>query len=442
MAGLRSSMPTHRIDAGPFLDRAFDAVFSVFVFLTIFLPGGSVYGFNFKYPIYLCLLPLGAVVLFRRRLATPSHLVLLCVVPVLLAGWIVVGLVRDFTLSGVVRQYTDILLTLLLCWLFVLYSAGLPARRLRFIRLVLNAATATAVLKLVLIGYAVLRGIPVVQMVVWLDDVFGVDLMTMDLGALFGRVQFVSDALIPVCIFTVLRYRDRLGIGTVRASLTMLVLLVSLIFSFSRFFFGFAALAFLLGLLLAKRDRFQAVLASVLGVAVLAALPVLVSLYQLRFASAGTAQSDSERTGQIPPLIALFLRAPLLGNGLGSYSTALLRNTTEAGRYGYEQQLLALVAQVGLLGVSLLAGLALYYYRNLWWMGALRLRDRLAIATLLLAWIAVGLTNPLLFHPVAGILYATLAAFAGLDGDTPHRTRGSRSRLGLQLQSWHQTAGN
>jgi len=43
----------------------------------------------------------------------------------------------------------------------------------------------------------------------------------------------------------------------------------------------------------------------------------------------------------------------------------------------------------------------------------------LAIATMLVFWIAAGLYNPLLFHPVAGVNYAVLAALAAL---TPSRS--------------------
>ena len=404
------------MDLRPILDRTFDLLFFAFVFCTIFLPGGSIYGFNYKYPLYLCLLPLAGYAFFRRRLATRSNLVACFATPIVLAFWIAVGQAHHFSLPASLRQYVDILLTFLLCWLLTLYSQGESVRRLRFLELILNASIATATLKIGLLLYAALSGTPVLAIVYWINEVFSVDLMAMDLGDLLGRIQFFADALIPICIFTLLRHRDRLRISSVRATLMILLLLVSVLFSFSRYFWGFTALAFVLGLLVAKRDRFRTVLSCVLGVVVLLSLPILVTLYQIRFSAQVAGDSDNLRSEQIPVLLNFFSDAPLLGHGLGSYSTLLLRDNTESGRYSYEVQLLALPGQIGLVGVALILLMGAWFYTDLWWSGKLRLFDRLALILLLAFWVAGGLTNPLLFHPIAGLNYAALAALAGLNG--------------------------
>ena len=411
------------------LDDAFDWFFSIFIFITVFLPGGSIHGVNFKYPVYAGLLPLAAYRLFRHRQATAAKLALLLAVPAALSGWIILGLSHGFNLSGVLRQFADMLLTLLVCWLVSMFCDKEESRRLRFLSLAVNAAIATAVLKLSLIAYAVFRGIPVVQMVLWLDGVFGVDLMTMDLGSLFGRVQFISDELIPVCIFVVLRFRERLKIGNSRASLAILLLLGSVLFSFSRYFWGFTALAFVLGLLLGKRDRFQAVIIFVLAVSVVASLPALVALYQLRFSTEVAGESDILRNGQISALKDFFIDAPFFGHGLGSYTTQNIRGSTEAGRASYEVQLLALPAQIGLVGMCFYIALALYYYSRLWWNSPLLSLDRLGIFLLLMFWFAAGFTNPLLFHPVAGVNYAMLAILSKLTARDVQRVRRLRSQL-------------
>jgi hypothetical protein len=396
------------------MDDAFGWILYTFVFVTVFLPGGSVYGVNFKYPLYVVLLPLAAYSIFRRHQATVSQLGLLAAVPAILSAWMVLGLCQGFGISSVLRQYTDILLTLLLCWLTVVFCGQDQSRRLGFLNLVVNAVIATAVLKIGLIAYSVIRGIPVVQMVLVLDKVFGVELMTMDLGALFGRIQFISDELIPVCIFIVLRHRDRLKIGSVRASLTIVLLLISVLFGFSRYFWGFTALAFVMGLALGKRDRFQAVLVTVVSLSVIASLPLLAALYQLRFSTEVAGWSDIQRAEQVPALQEFFVDAPVFGHGLGSFATKAIRGDTEAGRFAYEVQLLALPAQIGLVGTTFLILLGAYYYSGLWWNSVLTLPDRVGIGLLILFWLAAGFTNPLLFHPIAGVNYATLATVSGI----------------------------
>ena len=411
-------------------DRAFTWFFFTYIFVTVFLPGGSLFGINFKFPLYLGLLPLAVFNIFRRRQSSAVHLALIVAVPTVLGAWVVLAQLYGFGPASSFRQFQDMLLTLLLCWLTVIFCDGKDDRRLRYFRVVLNSVIATAVLKIGLIAYAVLRGIPVVEMVEWLSKIFGVQLMTMDLGALFGRVQFVSDELIPVCIYMILRHRDCLKLGSRRAALTVLLLIVSVLFSFSRYFWAFTLVAFLIGLLLGKRDRFQAVLAGLLLFVVLASLPVLVVLYQLRFSQAVAGASDQERTEQIQALKDLFVDAPLLGHGLGSYATRLLREPSEAGRYSYEVQFLALSGQIGLLGILFFFALGAFYYRGLWWRSTVAFGDRIGLALLLLAWLAAGLSNPLLFHPVAGINYALIATLGAFAGQPTKRKSPARSLEG------------
>ena len=416
--GMESAISIQRTPWEPafrsFLDRAFEWFVYAYVFITIFLPGGTLYGINFKYPLYLGLLPLALYSAFSRRQATPGQLALIIGVPALLSAWIMLSFLHGFELVTAIRQYTDILLTLLLCWLGALFGAGQETRRIRFLKLVLGAEVATSALKIGLIAYAVIRGIPVVEMVASLSSIFGVELMTMDLGSLFGRVQFVSDELIPVCIFIVLRHRDRLRIGSLRAGITILLLLVSVLFSFSRYFWAFTAVAFILGLALGRRDRFQAILVAALTISVLVSLPALGTLYELRFSETVAGGSDLIRTEQIHALKDFFAEAPLLGHGLGSYTTQDLRDSSEAGRYSYEVQLLALSGQIGILGMVFLLFVGAYYYQKLWWCSPLNQPDRIGIGLLLACWIAAGTSNPLLFHPVAGVNYAALATLAGM----------------------------
>ena len=388
---------------------------SVYLFVTIFLPSGSFLGFNFKAPLYFGLLPLAAYSASRRRRAAPAQLALLLGAPAVLSIWILIGLCNGFAAVGSLRQYTDIVLTLLLCWLVLVFCGDQEFRRVRFLSFVVNAEIATCLLKIALIAYALFRGIPVVEITLLMSKAFGVDLMTMDLGAMFGRVQFFSDALIPICIFIVLRHRGRMHIGNLRATIMILLLLVSVIFSFSRYFWAFSVLAFLLGLVLGKRDRFQAVLLAGLGITIIASLPLLAVLYQLRFSQSVAGDSDLIRTEQIHALREFFLDAPLIGHGLGSYTNQVLRaQATEAGRYGYEVQLLALAGQIGILGTTLLFLLVAYCYRALWWKSILAASDRIGIGLLLCSWLAAGLYNPLLFHPIAGVIYASLSALAAI----------------------------
>ncbi len=396
------------------LDKAFDYLFHAYIFLTIFLLSGSIYGVNVYMPMCLLIFPVAVYALFRRKRATPASLAITLLIPTVLSLWVLLGLAFGFEFEGVKAQSAEILLTLFNCWLIYVFSGRNPHQQWRFLRLVLASVLVSALFKSGIILYALTHNIPVPQMVQLLDKVFGSDLMTMDLGDLFGRIQFAADALIPVCIFLVLRHRDGMHLGSLRAAVSLLLLFASVLFSFSRYYWAFSALAFVLGLLLGKRDRFQAVVATLLGVTFLACLPALANLYELRFSEGVAGSSDMERTAQIPALEKFFLDSPLIGHGLGSYTTLLLR-AAGAGRHNYEVQLLALLGQVGLLGVIGFVVLLFWYFDRLWWKSPLMLRDRLGVALLLFCWIAGGFSNPLLFNPIAAIVYAVLAHLAELE---------------------------
>ena len=399
------------------LDRLFDPVFSLYVFATIFLPTGSLYGVNLKSPLYLLLLPLAVRRYFRSNPTNVAMLGMMLVIPAFLSFWVLEGIVHGFPASGAIRQYMDILLVLLMCWLSFLFCQNRESRRLRFLLLILNCEVATCFFKAGIIFYALARGVSVVSVVSAVSQAFSTDLMTMDIGEAFGRVQFVSDALIPICLFIVLRYRERLGLGYTRSVASILLLLVSVAFSFSRYFWGYSAVALVVGLLLAKRDRFKVALIASLAIATLISLPTLADLYALRFSEAIAGSSDSLRVEQKEALQRFFLDAPIAGHGWGSYTTVLVRNAD--GKHSYEMQLFALTGQIGILGMTFFVILLAWYYRRIFFRGPASLADRLGLGTLLISWLAAGLYNPLLESAAVSVAYASLAAMSALERTDP-----------------------
>ena len=403
-----TSLPEHTFEER-WPDRIFSGLFYLFLFVSIFLPSGTLYQFNFKYPLYLGLLPFTAWHLFFRRRVTRYELASAACALSLLLFWYLIGVGYGFPATSITRQFTDVLLLLLLCTLISIFVGRSAKRRRGFLRVVLFAVVATAIMKGALIAYSILSGKPLIELLLLLNKIFDVDLMTMDINDLFGRVQFYSDFVIPTCIFMILRYRGELRIGTLVASCSLVLLFASSILSFSRFIWAFTIFALLLGLVLGKRDRFQTVLLSVLGVAIVASLPLLIQVYDLRFSAAVVASSDSARVEQAGPLRAFFAESPIFGHGFGSYNPALLRTQAEGLRFGYELQLLALLGQVGIAGMSMLLLAAAFYFRALWQPSSgMRLRDRFGLMSLLLFWLSAGLTNPLLFLTVAAVNYAAL----------------------------------
>jgi hypothetical protein len=334
---------------------------------------------------------------------------LLLAAPAIFVPWLLLSQFYSVGIAGALRQYTDILLTMLTAWLMAIYARqSISAVRI-LLRVVVFAACVASSIKVGLLLFGIARGIPVTVTVAMLDRLFNVDLMTTDLGALFGRIQFVSDGLIPLCVFAICRYRNWLNFNAIVSVLMITLLLLSVAVGFSRYFWAFTILGLAMGLILGKKDKFLLLILSCLGVLVVLSLPLLTNLYQARFIGAAVSESDQIRVEQIVALKQFFLDAPVLGHGLGSYTPTLLRS--ESSKYGYEVQLLALSGQVGIVGMLVFAGLGACYFRSLWPTRSAQAPDRLAALILLVVWIMAGLFNPLLLNPVGAISFATIMCF-------------------------------
>ena len=137
------------------------------------------------------------------------------------------------------------------------------------------------------------------------------------------------------------------------------LLLASAVFSFSRYLWMSPAIAACVGVLLARKDKFLILYTCIAIAVAILSFDYIQDLVMLRFSDALTGSSDIERTAQTPVLVKLFLDAPLMGHGMGSYSHQVIRN--DDSPYSYEDQLLALAGQVGLIGLLSLTGVLRYF---------------------------------------------------------------------------------
>ena len=402
---------------GPFdMHKLFRRLIAVYILMLVLLPTGSIFGLNVKFVWFFLLLPVAIRFFFAQRQATRFRLWLLFGIPGILLAWILISQVYGFEPEYAIEQYKFLITTILSCWFAALFCAEGQIETVYFIRLVVLSEVLASLLKGLLLAYAFVRGIPVTEVVDIVKHVFGVQLMTMDFESMLGRIQFISDGIIPICIFAVLRYRKKLRFNPVSAIAILLLLLTSDFFSFSRYFWGFTVLAIVLGLAFGRKDFFQLSLIAILSAVTLFSLPFLTTIIELRFSTGIANESDQERIPQISALEDLFLSSPVLGHGLGSYTTRVIRNEA---RWGYENQLLALTAQVGSVGMVFLLALTIYYFRDLrphhgrGWM------QSFALAAMLIAWICAGFFNPEVISSAASVSYSVIAAMAGLNETKP-----------------------
>jgi hypothetical protein len=392
--------------------RLFRWMLAVYVFMLVLLPSGSIFGINVKFVWFFLLLPTAILMFFRQHRVTRFRVALLPLVPAVMLFWILLSQYYDFAPEFALAQYKDILVTIVSCWFASLLCAEGQSETVEFVRVVVFSEVTASALKAALLVYAFVRGVPVTQIVEWIKNVFGVSLMTFDFESMLGRIQFISDGIIPICIFAILRYRKDLRFGIASAIAMLVVLLASDFFSFSRYFWGFSVVAIVLGLFLGKKDLFQVLLIAALSTISLSSLPLLTTVVELRFSSRIVDASDQDRAGQLDALKEFFQSAPVLGHGMGSYTRRIIRN--DDAPYSYEDQLLALAGQLGVVGTFGLSLLTLYYFRDLWPQPGRGVIQSLGLAVVLLMWICAGLFNPEVVSSAASVSYAAISAMAGI----------------------------
>ncbi len=409
-------------DAAALMRKLLEPLLCVYVYLLILLPSGTILGVNVKIICFLLLLFPVAYHLIHRQATTLRHLSLLLLLPAALALWVILSQVYGFTLALAVSQYREIMIMFASAWFAAVYFSGDDRAHVRFLQMVLHAEVTACVLKVLLLAYCTARGISVAQTVASISQYTGASLMSMDFESAFGRIQFIADGLIPLCLYILLRYRTRLRVGFVSALLMFILLIVSMAFSFSRYLWGFTVVALLVGFLFGKKDRFYGILVGTVGIILSLSFPFLLALTQLRFSADIAGGSDEPRTLQTAALKRFFMDAPIFGHGFGSYTTVITRSNDLP--YVYEVELFALAGQEGLIGLSFMGIVTLYYFRFIWFKNTRgrspRLDQQVCLTVLLVVWLAAGFLNPMLFSSAAAMSYATIKALAETADDAEH----------------------
>ena len=384
----------------------------VYVLMLVVLPSGTILGINVKLPCFLLLIPLTLQVSFARGQMTVARLVRLLSVPAVLLLWAFLSQLYGYDSRLALLQFIDIMVTMSTCWFAAVLCNRDQGETLLLLRWIVYAEVCASSLKIAMLLYAFIRGIPVTAMLDWIQSIFGVQLMGYDFESAFGRFEFVSDNIIPICIFALLCYRNLLSKHTARTLLMIALMVISSLFSFSRFLWAHTVMALVLGLLLGKKDRFQAILVGILSALTAFSLPFIIVVVSLRFSTSVVTDSDADRIQQVAALKNFITDAPWFGHGLGTYSHLVWRSLDAP--YVYEAQLLALFGQVGIVGVFLLVVLMMSYFRWFRPNGQRSVMLSIGLFLLLVGWLAGGFLNPWVISSAASVSYVAIFALETL----------------------------
>lgn len=383
-------------------------VFATYIVFLILLPSGSIYGINVKIITFVLLVLVSALLIAQERYAA-AHFSFAAAVITVLGVWTVFSLINTFYSPYALMEAKDVLTTLAGCW-FIRFFASRERDRKKFIRLCLYGVAFGCVTKVLILMYALTSGVAVSAIIQHISAAFGVTLMTIEFGDLGGRLQFGSDNLLPICLFVMIGLRKQLSIRALPGVVMVALFVFSSLYTFSRFIWLSSLLAAGMGMLMGRRDKIVYGYIAILGVATAYFFPLLRTVIAFRFSSSLAGSSDIERDQQIPALKELFWRSPLFGNGLGSYALQLKRSGDVP--YAYEVQVLAILAQVGLIGSGLLLFLLVNYYRKAFCLGPKPSGVQISIFFLLLDILGAGFFNPSLLSSMSAVGYGLLFVLA------------------------------
>ncbi|WP_353981428.1 hypothetical protein [Salinicola endophyticus] len=188
--------------------------------------------------------------------------------------------------------------------------------------------------------------------------VAGASFLTMPLPLGLVRIYMQTDliaALLPLAI-AVLRARSHI---TASDRLTVMMAMFVVLVGFSRYNIACLGLCMVLFCMVDKKGLWFKFL---LGCMVLTSAILFFDLFrefvEVRFFSTQNDVSDEIRFSQALVLMNYFGDAPLLGHGLGAFTTEMIRSATAP--FSYEQQLLSFLPKFGILGFLIFSSYVTY----------------------------------------------------------------------------------
>ncbi len=378
----------------------------VLLFIAVCLPTGSIFGLNVKilmfvvfFAFFVSYLPTSPVAL------TWAEVIGIDVFIACLCFWSLVAFLNGQSETAqVFLQIKDIATTVVIAWMCILFIRRHLLRPESVIAAVVYGMAAMAVVKLALVAAMFGSGVDPIHTLV---SVFGEGaLIGGSIAFGFGRLEFSSDVIGGFVLFAIL-CPSISGIRLRRFPLMFLVivLLASGVLAYARYIWFLEVFSVVAAMIIER--RFKLLVAVLLAMIPIVAVSyeALQPLFEARFLSAQTTDSDLIRVEQARSLIEEIKARPFLGKGLGTHVNGLIRS--EQNRYSYELQWMSLSMQFGVLGITGILLLIGVSTRDL-----LRARHPAKPWLILLfaLWLLSAWTNPHLTASFAGATFGMFMA--------------------------------
>jgi len=394
-----------------------DSVLKFFIFVTVLLPTGSIFGVNLK------MLSLGAFLLLLI-LAKKNIVILKTVfslVPVtlfLLASSLYSFIIYKYDSSYIFFQAKDIFVFFLMFYILMQY-AKFENKHGYIADTITKSLYYVGLIKIIILLYSFYIGLPVSFVILNISDFLNVPIMTYDVEDTYiSRINFTSDLIIPISVFYLLMKFYRGGYSKFDTFMLILILFSAFI-TMSRFQWAFTLVAIIFAILLNISNKKSFI--TLLFLTSLAFLSLTFQSVQeallARFDEKLVSASDFERIIQRQGIEQAISEAPLFGNGIGYYIPNLIRS--DLAKYSYELQLHALVMQLGFVGFIMI--MVMIIVPLLKCGNGLPIKTYILYLILICIWVSSALFNPMLFSSAAGVAMALFYMISRLSWLRYHR---------------------
>ncbi|SXE67646.1 Lipid A core - O-antigen ligase and related enzymes [Klebsiella variicola] len=379
-------------------------VLITFLSICIILPTGSVFDINVKF-IFLFLLVI--LSFFVDNGSGVIRCIKGMLIPVLfLVLFLLISEISSTKNNEALLQTKDILTFFFMTTIAYSFIRENDNSEEFISKVIINNLVFLSALKILIFMYAQVTGISVTQIMSIISDIFNTKLMTLDSDDIaISRISFMSDYVLPIAIYILTKEIVNSRI-TLFKTITLILLVLSIILSLSRFLWVIGATSIALALMheIKKSKSIFIVAIAVMLMLYALTLPSVQEAINFRFNSNDSDLSDLARQLQYNAIIDSIGKYPLLGQGLGYYLPTLIRSS--AAKYSYELQIPALAMQVGLIGILLFFSII---FSKLYKSALnLNLYDKCIYLILIILWLIGGFFNPVIISSSGGIAFLLL----------------------------------
>jgi len=387
-----------------------DRLLSFFIYASIVLPTGSIFGVNVKI-ISMVMLLVGLIVYGKDFIL--SDLIVKMLPFILFAMFEIMysTVFLEYDKTYLISQIKDIFVFFLMFYVCVIYAKKICGYE-RLINIIVKAAFLVGIMKVAILLYSFSTGTPVSYIIKAMGKMFGTSIMSFDVeSSSISRINFTSDSILFICIFYLCMKIFRGGFKKVDY-LFLSVICFSALLTMSRFQWaacGFSILAAMCINLKKKKSFLILSLFSTISLLSLS-LPSVQEMIKTRFDERIVSSSDIERILQRDAIYLAIDKSPVLGNGVGYYIPTMIRSST--AKYSYELQLQALVMQFGIIGTCFIMFMILIPL--LIASKGMSILTWCSFISVISIWISGALFNPVLFSSSAGASMAAIFAIGNV----------------------------